>query len=205
MVKDQLMRRGIISPHVLGAFSLVPRDQFVLTKFIPDAYKDAEVPTPFGQALDRPYENALMLEALELKNTDRVLEVGTGSGYTAALISRIAQDVFTIEIEPKIAEDARKNLQKLGYANVEVKTADGYLGWPEKAPFTKIMMACSPSKVPSPLVSQLAEGGLLLAPIGGTQKFQILTLFKKQNGRLLQIKTLSPTSFTPMKGKITEK
>lgn len=200
MVKYQLIQRGIVDAQVLYAFSTVPREEFVLPEYKTRAYEDAEVPIAFGETLDRAYENAVMLEALDIQPTDTVLEVGTGSGYLSALISKIAQKVYSIEIDTKLAQEAISNHANIGIKNVEVKTGDGFLGWPEVSPFQKIVMTCSPEKIPEPLIAQLTEGGRLIAPIGGDEKFQMLTLFTKKNGKLVEMKKLSPTTFTPMRG-----
>lgn len=204
MVRTQLIGRGITDGRIVAAFRTVPREAFVLPRFREHAYDDLEAPIGFGQSLDRPYENAAMLKALELAPTDRVLEVGTGSGYLSALMSRIAQQVFTIEIEPDIADAARKNISGQGTTNIEIRTGDGFLGWPERAPFDAIVLACSPERIPEPLTEQLAEGGRLLLPLGGTEKFQELVLYTKRGGKLLELRRIGPTTFSPMKGKILE-
>jgi protein-L-isoaspartate(D-aspartate) O-methyltransferase len=204
MVKEQLEQRGITSKSILDAFRTVPREEFVLPQFAEHAYDDVEAPIGFGQSLDRPYENAEMIDALQIGAGDRVLEVGTGSGYLASLISRIAKEVYTIEIEPDIANMARTHIEKLGYKNIFPKTGDGFLGWPEKAPFNAIVLTCSPDKVPKPLEEQLAEGGRLLLPLGGKEKFQELILYKKENGQFKEIRRVAPTEFVPMKGKILQ-
>jgi len=200
MVERQIEMRGITEETILKAFGTVPREEFVIEKFREHAYDDVEAPSGFGQSLDRPYENALMIKALDVRPGERVLEVGTGAGYLASLLSRIAGEVYSIEIEPEIAEDARKRLKRLGYDNVEVKTGDGFLGWPEHAPFDAIVMAASPNRVPEPLKKQLAEGGRIVLPLGGAEKFQILTLFVKVDGKLVKKAEITPTTFVPMKG-----
>lgn len=200
MVERQLKRRGIRDERVLAAFNSVPREEFVIEKFREHAYDDIEAPSGFGQSLDRPFENAIMIRALDVGPGDRVLEVGTGSGYLASLLAKVAKEVYTIEIEPEIAEDARQRLMRLGYDNIVVKTGDGFLGWPEHAPFDAIVMAASPNRIPGPIAKQLAEGGRLVLPLGGADKFQQLVLFIKKNGRMVEEMKLSPTSFMPMKG-----
>ncbi|MFA4873963.1 MAG: protein-L-isoaspartate(D-aspartate) O-methyltransferase [bacterium] len=205
MVKYQLKQRGITDPAILNAFMSVPREEYVLPSFRDHTYDDVEAPSGFGQSLDRPYENAVMLRALVLKPTDRVLEVGTGSGYLSSLMSRIARDVYTIEIEGPIAQDATERVRRLGYENVHVKQGDGFLGWPEYAPFNAIVMTCSPPELPKPLVEQLAEGGRIVLPLGGTEKFQELVMYEKKEGKLIGPRPLAPTEFVPMKGKILDK
>jgi len=205
MVERQLKRRGIRDDRTLAAFSTVPREEFVIEKFRGHAYDDVEAPSGFGQSLDRPYENAIMIEALDIQPGERILEVGTGSGYLASLLSKVGGEVYTIEIEPEIAEDARQRLKRLGYGNVEVKTGDGFLGWPEHAPFDAIVMAASPNRVPEPIARQLAEDGRLVLPLGGAEKFQQLVLFIKKDGKLAKERILTPTTFVPMKGIIEKK
>jgi protein-L-isoaspartate(D-aspartate) O-methyltransferase len=205
MVRTQIAGRGIAAPTVLKAFREVPREEFVLPEFRDHAYDDVEAPLGFGQSLDRPYENALMILALGIGPGDKVLEVGTGSGYLSALLSRIAKDVYTIEIEPDIAAIARRNFEKLGYANIHPKVGDGFVGWPEFAPFDAIVLTCSPDEVPKPLADQLAEGGRLLLPLGGTEKFQELVLYEKKGGKFTRKAGISPTEFVPMKGKVLER
>lgn len=204
MVRTQIEQRGITDHKILAAFNSVPREEFVLPEFRNRAYDDLEVPLGFGQTLDRPYEDALIISALDIQPADRVLEVGTGSGYLSALMSGLAMDVYTIEIEPPIAALAKSNFKKLAMSNVHPKTGDGFIGWPEFAPFNAIILTCSPDKVPEPLIGQLAEGGRLILPIGGTKKFQELILYKKTGGRFVESRRLSPTTFVPMKGKVLE-
>jgi protein-L-isoaspartate(D-aspartate) O-methyltransferase len=204
MVRTQIKNRGIRDEAILKAFNSVPREEYVIEKYREHAYDDLEAPSGFGQSLNRPFENAIMIRALDLGPGDRVLEVGTGSGYLASLIGKIAKEVYTIEIEPDIAEDARQRLKRLGYGNITVKTGDGFVGWAEHAPFNAIIMAASPNRVPAPLKKQLAEGGRLVLPLGGSEKFQQLVLFIKKDGRMVEKMKLSPTSFVPMKGKILE-
>lgn len=204
MVRTQLKQRGLRNEAVLKAFLTVPREEYVIEKYKGNAYDDVEAPSGFGQSLDRPYENAIMINALAIKPGAKVLEVGTGSGYLASLLATIAGNVYSIEIEPEIAEDARKRLKRLGYDNVIVKTGDGFVGWPEHAPFDAIVMAASPNRIPGPIAKQLAEDGRLVLPLGGTEKFQQLVLFVKVKGKMVEKTKLSPTSFVPMKGKILE-
>lgn len=205
MVRTQILQQGITDKRVLDAMGLVPREEFVLPKYKPHAYDDNEAPLGFRQTLNRPYEDALILSTLELKPTDRVLEVGTGSGYLSALMSSLVKEVYTIEIEPQIAELARKNFEKLGFKNVFALTGDGFAGWPSRAPFDAIILTCSPDKVPEPLKEQLAEGGRLLLPLGGQKKFQELVLYTKKNGTFMEERRIAPAVFVPMKGKVLEK
>jgi len=205
MVKTQIEGRGISSPLILKAMREIPREEFVLPKYADRAYEDNEIPFGFGETMDRPFENATMVEALKIEPDDSVLEIGTGSGYLTSLISKLAKKIYSIEIEPQIADNARKVIEKLGYKNIHLKTGDGFVGWPEHQPFDEIILMCSPDEIPKPLIGQLAEGGRLLLPLGGTKKFQELILFEKKNGKLIEIRRLAPTVFTPMKGKVLEK
>lgn len=205
MVERQILWRGITDQKILDALLAVPREEFILPQYKDKAYADLEVPIGNKQTLDRPYEDAFMINALNLNPTDRVLEVGTGGGYLAALISKIAKEVYTIEILPKIAQTARERLSKLGYENIKVKTGDGFLGWPEHAPFNAIVLTCSPSEVPKPLIEQLAEGGRIVLPLGGEEKFQELLLYIKKGGKLTGPTRLAAFTFVPMKGKILDK
>ena len=185
MVKRHVERRGITSPLILNAFRNIPREKFVLPQYQDRAYQDLELPIGEGQTLDLPYEDAVIIHALDLKPTDKVLEVGTGAGYLAALMGHIAKEVYTIEIRPGLANTARQRLQELGYQNVFVLTA-------------------SPDYVPEPLVEQLREGGRLVLPLGGEKKFQELVLYTKENRKLKLLKRLSGAQFVPMEGIIQE-
>lgn len=205
MVRTQIEQRGIVDPAILEAFRTVPREDFVLPKFRERALDDVEAPIGFGESLDRAYDNAIMVSALGLGPGSRVLEVGTGVGYLASVMSRIAKEVCTIDINPEIAAVAAGHFKTLGLSNVFLKVGDGYAGWPERAPFDAIVMATSPDRVPEPLVEQLSEGGRLVVPIGGSEKHQELILFRKTDGKLVAQRRLAPAQFSPMKGKILEK
>ncbi|MGQ9534846.1 MAG: protein-L-isoaspartate(D-aspartate) O-methyltransferase [bacterium] len=166
------------------------------------AYTDGPLPIGEGQTISQPYIVALMTEMLELKGEEKVLEIGTGSGYQAAILSLIAKEVYTIEIIPALAKSAQQRLESLGYKNVYVKSGDGFLGWPESAPFDGIIITCAAPRVPEPLIEQLAEGGRLVMPEG--DEWQMLVLYKKVNGQLKKTEFIS-VQFVPMKGKIQEK
>lgn len=200
MVRGQLIQRGITDDAVIKAMRAVPREQFVLPKYRDRAYDDVEAPIAFGETLNRPYEDAVMLGAVGIQPTDKVLEIGTGTGYVTSLMSRMAKAVYTIEIVPEYADEARRNFKKLDYGNIQVRTGDGFLGWPESTPFDVIIMMCSPPHIPKPLEEQLAEGGRMLLPLGGNEKFQELVLYTKKDGRLAETRRLAPTTFAPMKG-----
>lgn len=205
MVERQIRFRGISDKNVLKVMREVPRAAFIAEKYHKIAYDNTRVPTGHGQTLDRPYEDALILNTIKIKPTDKVLEVGTGSGYLAALMSRLAQNVYTIEIVPELGNQARERLARLMYNNVEVKVGDGFLGWEEKGPFDVIVLTASPATIPDPLKKQLAEGGRLLLPLGGKERFQELLLYTKQNGNLQLERRIAPASFVPMKGIIEKR
>jgi protein-L-isoaspartate(D-aspartate) O-methyltransferase len=199
MVKECIEREGIKDPRVLDAMRTVPRHEFVRTGLQKEAYHDTALPIGNQQTISPPFVVAYMTETIEPKESDRVLEIGTGSGYQAAVLSGLVKDVYTIEIVDPLGKDAERRLKRLGYKNVFVKVGDGYLGWPEHAPFDKIIVTCSPENVPQPLVQQLKEGGKLLIPLGERYQ-QTFHLFEKKGGKLEQRK-LIPTLFVPMTGK----
>ncbi|GDY07877.1 MAG: protein-L-isoaspartate(D-aspartate) O-methyltransferase [Planctomycetota bacterium] len=199
MVKECIEREGIKDPRVLDAMRTVPRHEFVKPAQLKDAYHDTALPIGNQQTISPPFVVAYMTETIEPKATDRVLEIGTGSGYQAAVLSGLVKDVYTIEIVEPLGKEAARKLKKLEYANVFCKVGDGYLGWPEHAPFDKIIVTCSPENVPVPLVEQLKDGGKLLIPLGERYQ-QAFHLFEKKDGKLEQ-KKLIPTLFVPMTGK----
>jgi len=204
MVEKQILWRGIKKQTVLEAMSKVPREEFVLPQYKDKSYADITVPIGRGENLDRPYDDAYILNALNLTSEDKVLEIGTGSGYLTALLSRNAGKVYTIDIIPEFTEEAVKRFKQLGYTNIIAKAGDGFLGWPEFAPFDAIVLTCSPTDIPQPIAEQLAENGRMLIPLGGKDKFQDLLLFYKLNGQLTKPKLLSGASFSPMQGKALE-
>lgn len=201
MVTSQIQVRGIKDKRVLDAMLKVERHKFVPSDYERLAYGDFPLPIGEEQTISQPYIVALMTEELELKVTDRVFEVGTGSGYQAAVLSLLVDEVFTVEIIETLADSATRRLERLGFGNVHVRCGDGFLGWPEAAPFDAIIITCAPPKLPQPLVDQLAEGGRLIVPLG--QDYQILTLYKKVAGSL-QKEEIIPVIFVPMKGLIEE-
>ncbi len=204
MVKSQIEAHGIDDQHVLEAMRKVPRHLFVAERYRQYAYGDHPLPIAENQTISQPYIVAAMTAAVELEPTDRVLEIGTGSGYQAAILGEIAKEVFSVEIKQVLAENATHILQELGYKNVKVKHADGFYGWPGKAPFDVIIITAAAERVPPPLVEQLAEGGRLIVPLGRTDFYQTLTLFKKKDGKL-EKKLMIEVRFVPMTGKIKEK
>ena len=202
MVQRQIIERGITDTSVINAMFNVERHVFVPEEYERSAYGDYPLPIGEGQTISQPYIVALMTERLELKEEDKVLEIGTGSGYQAAILSVIVKEIYTIEIVPSLAASAAKRLKDLGFSNVYVKCGDGFLGWPEAAPFDAIIITCAPPEVPEPLIEQLAEGGRLIVPVGS--QFQMLTLYKKVEGELQKTKII-PVLFVPMKGMIEDK
>ncbi len=205
MVREQIKQRGIDVLGIQAAFHAVPREEYVLPQFRDHAYDDVEAPIGYEQTIDRAYENALMLKALKLSPDDVVLEVGTGSGYLASIMAQLAKHVYTIDIDPRFAKEAAARVARLGYANITVQEGDGFVGWPEHAPFNAIVMTCSPPEIPKPLIEQLSEGGRIVLPLGGDERFQELVLYVKRNGKLEELTRLSPTEFVPMQGLIKQK
>ncbi len=202
MVKNQLMAGGITDPQVLQAMSEVTRHEFVPDAVRPFAYVNGPLPIGHGQTISQPFIVAYMTQSLELTKEDRVLEVGTGSGYQAAILGKLCKEVYTIEIVPELAQSSQQLLTRLGFENVHVKEGDGYLGWPDKAPFDAIIVTCAPDHVPEPLVNQLKEGGRLIIPIGEEGTIQQLVLLRKREGKVLRENKLD-VRFVPMTGKAT--
>jgi protein-L-isoaspartate(D-aspartate) O-methyltransferase len=196
MVSKQIEARGISDRKVLAAFREVPRHKFVLPEYLNYAYTDRPLPIEEGQTISQPYVVAFMTEALELRQTDRVLEVGTGSGYQAAILAQLCDSVYTIEIFETLTLKAQHAFKKLDYTTIQCKIGDGYEGWKEKAPFDAIIVTCSPSHVPKPLQEQLAEGGRMIIPVK-ENRFQHLVLLQKKNGKIRQRNVL-PVRFVPM-------
>jgi protein-L-isoaspartate(D-aspartate) O-methyltransferase len=193
----------INDPRVLDAMRQIPRHLFVPKHLVRKAYEDAELSIGKGQTISPPFIVAYMIQTMELKAGDKVLEIGTGSGYQAAVLSRLAGEIYTIEIQPALAKRAEKTLHDLGYANVWVRHGDGYRGWPQKAPFDAIIVTCAPDHIPQPLVEQLAMGGRLLIPVGvaKTKKWatQTLVIVRKTEKGMVEERRLS-VRFLPMKG-----
>ncbi|MFW6131930.1 MAG: protein-L-isoaspartate(D-aspartate) O-methyltransferase [Candidatus Aminicenantaceae bacterium] len=204
MVQRQLKARDITDKKVLDAMSKVPRHLFVPSRYRKQAYNDNPLPIDEGQTISQPYIVALMTKHLSLEKRDRVLEIGTGSGYQAAVLSCIAKEVYSIEIRKKLARQASEILKKLEYNNVKVKCGDGYFGWEKYAPFDAIIVTCAANHVPPPLLKQLKEGGQLVIPLGSTLYFQTLTLITKKNGKP-RVKHISGVRFVPMVGEIQKK
>lgn len=206
MVREQLSPPGRDITHagVLEAMGKVPRDAFVPENIRRMAYEDRPLPIGFGQTISQPYIVALMTQTLDPRPDDRVLEIGTGSGYQAAVLAELVKDVYTIEIVEPLAENASRTLKKLDYGNVSVRAGDGYLGWPEAAPFDCIIVTCAPERVPEPLVEQLREGGRMMIPVGREGTVQELILLTRREGKL-EKRSILPVVFVPMTGRIQQK
>ncbi len=204
MVVEQIEERGIRDGRVLEVMEKVPRHEFVPEKYRAFAYEDSPLPIGKGQTISQPYIVALMTECLNLEGNEKVLEVGTGSGYQAAILSELAKEVYTIEIVEPLAERAEELLKKLGYRNVKVKCGDGYLGWEEYAPFDGIIVTCAPDHIPQPLIDQLAEGGRMVIPVGEVYFPQVLKLIEKREGKVT-VRNVTPVRFVPMTGDEVEK
>jgi len=200
MVAGQLAARGIRDQRLLEAMGEVPREEFVLPELVEFAYEDSPLPIDESQTISQPYIVARMIEALELESGDRVLEVGGGSGYAAAVLSRVADEVFTIERHKSLAESAAERCRKLGYDNVQVRHGDGSLGWPEEAPFDAIVVAAGGPKIPDPLRDQLAPGGRLVIPVGPTPRLQELIRLRKGEGGEEERESLDAVRFVPLVG-----
>lgn len=198
LVRDRIATAGVKDPRVLQSMRDTPRHEFVPSSQRDRAYLDMALPIGKSQTISSPFIVALMTEALDPKPTDRVLEIGTGSGYQAAVLSPLVEHVYTIEIVEELGRRATETLERLGYENVSTRIGDGFLGWPDAAPFDKIIVTCSPESVPAPLVEQLAEGGQILIPVG--QRYQ-QTLYRvtKKDGQMVR-QPLRPTLFVPMTG-----
>src|SRR5205809_2124287 len=203
MVKEQVIMRGVITDRVLAALAKVPREEFVPPEYRAESYSDKPLPIGYDQTISQPFIVALMTEQLRPQPNDRVLEIGTGSGYQAAILAELVAEVYSVEIVEPLAKNAEATLRRLGYKNVHVKTGDGYKGWPEHAPFDSIIVTCAHERVPQPLIDQLKEGGRMIIHVGA--KFaQELYLLDKKNGRLEQSDVL-PVRFVPMAGEGAEK
>jgi protein-L-isoaspartate(D-aspartate) O-methyltransferase len=196
MVNEQIAARGVKNPRVLAAMRTVPRHRFVPPALVSRAYDDSPMPIGHGQTISQPFIVAHMTEALDIQRLHNVLEIGTGSGYQAAVLGELARTVYTIEIVPELARGAAATLKALGYSNVHVRAGDGYAGWPEHSPFDRIMLTAAPEEIPRPLIDQLAPGGRLLAPVGEQGAVQWLTIVEKTPQGVTQRRTL-PVRFVP--------
>ena len=198
MVAEQLRApdRGITDARVLAAMGAVPREEFVPENVRAEAYDDTALPIGEGQTISQPYIVAFMTEQLRLRPGDRVLEIGTGCGYQAAVLARLVREVYSVEIVEALAARAREDLRRLGFSNVTVRAGDGHGGWSEEAPFDAVLVACAPDKVPAPLILQLKEGGRMVIPVGPREHQQIY-LLQKEQGELHEQAILS-VRFVPM-------
>ena len=196
MVSSQIRSRGIDDTRVLKAMTTVPRHLFVPSRMRDHAYQDSALPIDHDQTISQPYIVALMSQLLSVRPGNKVLEIGTGSGYQAAVLAEMGVEVFTIEIVHELGLQAEKLLKELGYDSVKVRTGDGYLGWPQNAPFDGIIVTCAPTEIPEPLEKQLAEGGRMVIPVGESG-FQELLLLTKKDGRIIRQKTID-VRFVPM-------
>lgn len=201
MVERHLKARDITDKRVREVMGRVPRHKFVRPDDQDVAYADHPLPIDEGQTISQPYVVALMTQALELRGDEKVLEIGTGSGYQAAVLAELVEEVYTIEIKEKLAESAKERLSGMGYANVHVKNADGYFGWEEHAPFDAIMITAAVNHIPPPLIEQLGEGGKLILPLGPTTYYQTMTIIEKKEGETYATHLLGFYSFVPMTGK----
>jgi protein-L-isoaspartate(D-aspartate) O-methyltransferase len=199
MVEEQIIARGIREPRVLAAMHAVPRHRFVPPDDLAWAYADGPLPIGYGQTISQPYIVALMTEMLEVKPDDRILEIGTGSGYQAAVLAELADEVHTVEVIPELSAQAEKTLVELGYSNIHVHTGDGSPGWPESAPYNKILVAAAAPEAPQPLLDQLAEGGQMVIPVG-SRAVQQLEVWKRTGKRFSRRIKLA-VCFVPLRGK----
>jgi protein-L-isoaspartate(D-aspartate) O-methyltransferase len=199
MVWNQIRARGVSDEAVLAAMETVPRHEFVLDKYLEQAYADHPLPIGYGQTISQPFIVAWMTELLKLERGDKVLEIGTGSAYQAAVLAELTDEVYTIEIIEELEKSAEERLKRLGYTQVKVKHADGYYGWEEHAPYDAIIVTCAPDHVPQPLVQQLKDGGRLVLPVGPPGGYQSLWLITKQGDQVLS-QNLGGVSFVPLTG-----
>lgn len=198
MVEEQVARRGVTDPAVLAALARVPRHLFVPEASRAHAYADQPLPIGYGQTISQPYIVGLMSSLLAVKPGDKVLEIGTGSGYQTAVLAELGADVWSIEIVAPLGEQARRTLERLGYGNVHLRIGDGYEGWPGQAPFDAILVTAAPAQIPQPLLDQLKTGGRLVLPVGPIwQDLRVLT--KRRDGSF-EARNVMPVRFVPMTG-----
>jgi protein-L-isoaspartate(D-aspartate) O-methyltransferase len=198
MIKNQLQSRGIRDDAVLDVMRSVERHNFVPENYRDRAYSDGPLPIGHGQTISQPYIVAFMTEQLQVSSQHKILEIGTGSGYQAAILGELAKHVFTIEIIPELAEGAKNILNHLSYKNITVRAGDGYKGWPEEAPFERIMVTAAPTEVPQELVDQLAPGGRMILPVGAQFLVQYLWVIEKDDQGTVTKEKILPVRFVPM-------
>jgi protein-L-isoaspartate(D-aspartate) O-methyltransferase len=196
MVRDTIANRGVRDPTVLKAMRTVPRHLLVPERYRRDAYDDSPLPIGHGQTISQPYIVALMSEFVGVAKGDKVLEIGTGSGYQAAVLAEMGAKVFTIEIVPDLARRAADNLRELEYTGITTREGDGYFGWKEEAPFDAIVVTAAADRIPPPLIEQLADGGRMIIPVGPPMGDQFLVLVTKKEGKV-RTKTILPVRFVP--------
>jgi len=201
MVEEQIRARGITQPEVLSAMDSIPRHLFVPDAVRDEAYADHPLPIDYGQTISQPYIVALMTELLDLRGPEKVLEIGTGSGYHSAVLSRVAGEVYTIEIIEPLGRKAATILDALGFHNVHVRIGDGYKGWPEQAPFDAIILTAAPPRPPQPLIDQLKVGGRMVVPVGDFLQ-DLRLIVKTEDG--IETKRIAPVRFVPMTGEVQE-
>jgi len=197
MVERQIRQRGVTDTRVLSAMETIPRERFVPPDAHAQAYEDVPLAIGFNQTISQPYIVAYMTEMLDVRDSHRVLEIGTGSAYQAAVLGKLAGEVWTVEIVPELAAAATGQLRNLGLTNVHVRLGDGYSGWPEQAPFDRMMVTAAPDEIPGPLVEQLAVGGRLVIPVGSQGGPQWMTVVEKTSGGVLEKRTI-PVQFVPL-------
>ena len=198
MVEDQIEKRGVKDEDVLMAVRKVEREKFVPKKYIDLAYSDRPLPIGYKQTISQPYIVAYMTEQLQVEKSHKILEIGTGSGYQAAVLAELSNHIFTIEIIPELAEGSDKVLKELGYQNITVRSGDGYKGWPEEAPFDRIIVTAAPEKIPEKLVEQLDPNGRMILPLGETIFAQYLWLVQKDNEGIVTKEKILAVRFVPM-------
>lgn len=205
MVAEQIAARGVVNAAVLDAMEQVPRHRFVPASDAKSAYADRPLPIGHGQTISQPFIVALMTEILEVKPGDRVLEIGTGSGYQAAVLTELTPYVYTIEIIEALGKQAKERLETLGYQTVGVKIADGYYGWEDEAPFDGIIVTCAAGHIPPPLLAQLERGGRMVIPVGAVYDVQYLVRVTKDEDGAIRSEALLPVRFVPMTGRVQER
>jgi len=198
MVEQQIEARGVGDPATLAAMRAVPRHEFLPLRLREEAYGDYPLPIGYGQTISQPYIVAFMTEAIRPKPGEKILEVGAGSGYQAAVLAQMGAEVYSIEIVEPLAEMARQTLERLGYKNAHVGHGDGYRGWPEHAPFDAIIVTCAPDKIPPDLVAQLRDGGRMIIPVGGGMEQKLVLL--RKHGDKVEKQSVLPVRFVPMTG-----
>jgi protein-L-isoaspartate(D-aspartate) O-methyltransferase len=198
MVEQQIAARGVSDPATLQAMRTVPRHEFLPLRLREEAYADYPLPIGHGQTISQPFIVAFMTEAIRPQPGEKILEIGAGSGYQAAILAQMGADVYTVEIVEPLAEMARQTLERLGYQNARVKHGDGYRGWPDHAPFDAIIVTCAPDKIPPDLVTQLKDGGRMIIPVGGGMNQELVLL--RKHGDKIEKQSVLPVRFVPMTG-----